>query len=171
VSGRRSHDERAVGQLLLAPAADTAIERFQEMVAAIKRRTLRFKPRSPSSRLVIRHWDTANAKAGHSQDRPSYCGWIVEHWIVPDAASEARSETLPMNTTPTTHAGQLALALAHPKHRVRDRARTTEAAEAYRPNRHSCFEQLRFQSGKATGRALLREPFSVSVGKALAPVR
>ena len=40
VSGRCRHDQRAVGQLLLTPAADPAIERLQQMVAAIARRTL-----------------------------------------------------------------------------------------------------------------------------------
>jgi hypothetical protein len=32
VSGRRSQDQRAVGQLALAPAAELAIERFQQMM-------------------------------------------------------------------------------------------------------------------------------------------
>jgi hypothetical protein len=112
-----------------------------------------------------------NAKAGHSQDRPSYHGRIVEHGIVPDATSEARSETPPMNTIPTTDAGQLAL----PWHTASFASATGPALQKRQKplarRGFPRFDQLRFQSGQATGRAPLREKFSVRVGKALAPVR
>lgn len=76
-----------------------------------------------------------------------------------------------MNTTPTTDAGQLALALAHRKLCVRDRPALQKRQKPLARRGFRRFYQLRFQSGQATGRAPLREQFSVSVGKALAPVR
>ncbi len=76
-----------------------------------------------------------------------------------------------MNTTPTTDAGQLALALAHRKLCVRDLPALQKRQKPLARRLFHCFDQFGFQSGQATGRAPLREKFSVSVGKALAPVR
>jgi hypothetical protein len=113
-----------------------------------------------------------NAKAGHSQDRPSYHGWIVEHGIGPDATSGARSETPPMNTRPTIDAAQLALALAHLKLCVRDRPALQKPQKPLVPSLVCpCFEQLGFQSAQATRLPPFREPLSGIFGKALAPVQ
>lgn len=112
-----------------------------------------------------------NAKAGHSQDRLSYHGWIVGHGIVPDATSGARSETPPMNTAPTIDAGQLALALAHLKLCVRDRTALQKPQKPWARTVIPCFDQGGFQSLWATSRQPFREPISGIFGKALPPVR
>jgi hypothetical protein len=102
-------------------------------VAAITRRTLRFKARSQSSRLVIRHW--IRKRQSRSQPRSSELPRLDRRtWDC--ARRQIRSQI--GDTTDEHHSHHrrrpACVAVAHRKLCVRDRARTTEAAEAFGPD-------------------------------------
>jgi len=153
--GRRPPDQCAVGQLLIGPVPEC----LDQMMAAITRRTLRFKARSQSSRLVIRHW--IRKRQSRSQPRSSELPRLDRRtWDC--ARRHIRSQI--GDTTDEHHSHHrrrsACVAVAHRKLCVRDRARTTEAAEAFGPDGLSSLRPAQISVRPGHGScALAREVF------------